>query len=87
MFKTEMIESERFELKEICSFCGRMFPFTTEFFKMCNFCHTIYCSVKCVKECRCGRNLCPACAEAVSRKYMVLDIICGECAAKQHKSK
>jgi hypothetical protein len=87
MFEIKHFQPEKFVVFEHCGYCGHMLPFDLEHFAMCNECHTIYCSVKCVKECRCGRNLCPVCAEAVSRKYNVLGIMCSECAAKQHKSK
>jgi hypothetical protein len=80
----QMIKSlDNYVIKETCKYCAQRLPFNLEHFAMCNECHLIFCSVKCVKECRlCGKNVCPPCSEEISRKYRVYGHYCSDCAQK-----
>lgn len=74
----------KIKLSETCKGCGATYPYTTQHFSMCNECHQIYCTVKCLKDCEVcfTRSVCWLCAESNRDRYRTCGrkFICRACA-------
>ena len=78
-------DTTAYVIRRPCPGCGRILPFTTEFFGHCPLCGGFYCLEHCIRTCViCGRQRCHICMEHIEKTRGTSGRICEKCAALIH---